>query len=223
MSCDCNLTLTLYALQDLSSFAMPLLESDSASAPVDVEDGFRPRSSSGTLKNFFRKRHKSGEIDKNPVSPAPSNKTASPLNTPVQSSKMRHFIESFRPRSKSDAAAIPVARRRRGPAVVVAAGTDEPPAGMPSLIVGSVPGKDTPMSSLLASHSPGAPHEKGLSPEEFIEAFRERAYSDPKPRAKMAALAAKRASYRKVGVCIGGGGQDMQEMQRDLTCTWYST
>ena len=285
---SCILTqYSLHVLQDLSAFAMPLLESDRGDVPVspaanhhhptDDTDAFRPRAGSTGFKNFFRKRHKSGEKSVESElsksygsssprgSPSPSHHhrhqqqhhQGSPgCTTPTQQpggSKMRHFIDAIRPRSKSDAASIaqnigrPGQYHKRHPSNtdtspptsgnvnipgssnvavisngIVAASpsqrqqqhhrsTDLLPPNSPMSQPGHVAAASspTPMSHLLSSsqgantstpsshHPPASPHHH-ITPEEFVEAFRERAYSDPRPRSNMAAIAAKRAAYRKV-------------------------
>ena len=92
----------LSAAQDLSAFAMPLLESDLqdgiGTMDLDSSDG-RPRSSSGSsgLKLFGgkgRQRNKSGDE---------SGKNGS---SPTTSSKVKSFFDTFRPRSKSDVSGL---------------------------------------------------------------------------------------------------------------------
>ncbi|ESO88019.1 hypothetical protein LOTGIDRAFT_166040 [Lottia gigantea] len=80
---------------DLSAFAMPLMDSDYTEGAGAMEDDFRQRSGSGGIKSLFgtkpRQRNKSGDElkgDKN--------------SSPTSGSKMKNFFESIRPRSKSD-------------------------------------------------------------------------------------------------------------------------
>ena len=98
--------------QDLSAFAMPLLESDQqdglGATPMDLDstEG-RPRSGSGSNFKLFggksRQRNKSGE-----ESPAAAGKNngASPTSNTSTSSKMKSFFDTFRPRSKSDVSGL---------------------------------------------------------------------------------------------------------------------
>jgi hypothetical protein len=202
----------------------------------DVEDGpYRQRTGSTGLRNLFRKRHKSSDPvspvvtppSKTPTSGNPHLPQAGTPGTPTSGGKVRHLFDTFRPRSKSDATSIPAPHHPQvytmnhytpgAGGVVGSHGSNGSGAGhldslnKSPLAGGSLPLRDTtPMSHLLAnSHSQDyCSSPKGFTAEEFVEAYRERAYSDPKPRAKMAALAAKRAAYKKVGFvyfCMGIG------------------
>ncbi|XP_023933008.1 5'-AMP-activated protein kinase subunit gamma isoform X4 [Lingula anatina] len=112
----------LAAEGDLSSFAMPVLDQDALEPPGSSEE-FRPRSGSGGLKSLFRpnkirQRHKSGEV----VGSGPNSASGSPKEKESGSgtSKVKTFFDAFRPRSKSDAAAMSRPRRKSGPAGVAA-------------------------------------------------------------------------------------------------------
>ena len=99
-------------LQDLSQFAMPLMETggDSQSpmnplmSSMDSVDGeFRPRSGSTGIRGLFsskdRHRKKSGEEN-------------TKVNSPSTSSKVKNFFDSIRPRSKSDLSGIKKPNKR---------------------------------------------------------------------------------------------------------------
>ena len=172
---------------------MPLLESDVGRTPLDMEDGYRPRtdstgSSGGGIRNFFRKKHKSG--DDAYTSSRGSSRGNSPGTTP---SKMRNFLDVIRPKQKE--LNIPGAK---GPDAMYESGRRprsisvqeekllmhqrSPPPG---------PGP-TPMSQLLNEASGGYNRNQIL-----MDMYRNRAYSDPKPRSRQAALAARNAMLAK--------------------------
>ena len=180
---------------------MPLLEAgpSDTSATMEVEDGYRPRSGSFGIKNIFRKRTKSG--DSNSGDPRMPNNKTPPPTTPT--GKMKNFLwGSGRPRSRSDAATSnaqtpPVSVHRQRSSDIE----------MPNYVRESSESRDgfnthygshpTPMSHLLSPSSSRNRHisetsNHHIGPEQFIEMYRSRAYSEPKPNHRTAAVAAAR-------------------------------
>lgn len=197
---DYNL-LCFVSLQDLSSFAMPLLESETNDMATDVDGNFRPRSGSGGIRNFFRKKHKSGDVE--------SMKASASASSTGKPAKSRNFLEAIRPRSKSDVAALQMGRPRTQ-SVGLPMDTSEVRSRAEQEFVlskspsGSVP---TPMSALLSgdkspskpvpTQKEAAPAPGAVTPEMFVEMYRHRAYSDPRPRTNLRA-AASAARAKKV-------------------------
>ena len=182
------MTHVLYFLQDLSTFAMPLLDSDmnQDSNNCDDADSFRPRSGSAGLRNLFRKKHKSGDESKS------GSHGHSPVSPQSSSFKMKNFLDAFRPRSKSDvvSAHVPVPPKNHHPRNSV----DLPPSTYNVVSEersthSKSAGHQTPMSALLRRGS----DEKvtPIGPEEYIQMFRERAYSDPRPKERSTVLATR--------------------------------
>lgn len=90
--------------QDLSAFAMPLLEPDVRDVANDFPEGdFRPRAGSTGLRGLFsgkaRQRNKSGDETR-------ESKGNSPSGGHSTSSKVKNFFDQFRPRSKSDLSGV---------------------------------------------------------------------------------------------------------------------
>ena len=172
---------------------MPLLESDlhHDGLSADNADSFRPRTGSGGIKNlikFGRNRHKSGEPLQVPDSNKNGPKGNSPPNPQNQGgpSRVRNFLDAFRPRSKSDVTTMsrpkksPVQpakiseRRRRS-------STSEDPPHL--LLSKSPPPAPTPMSMILADGMGDDRYNlnrNNMAPV-MMQQFRSRAYSDPKP------------------------------------------
>ena len=208
----------LSSLQDLSSFAMPLLDSDvnDVTMATDPDDSFRPRSGSGGIRNFFRKKHKSGGDDSRS-----SSRGSSPGTTP--GSKVKTFFDVIRPRSKSDAASAPAPNSNAYPKLQMktrsgnvdfpetlyendmrhrtgsASMSDRLSAGTPPTrhSLGSYGNPQmTAMGQLLADSSPQG--ERCRNQAGFMDRFRSRAYSDPKPRSSAAAAARSAMLQRRV-------------------------
>ena len=182
---------------------MPLLE-DGQEMQTDMEDGLRPRTSStgGGIRNFFRKKHKSG-----PGTPIEDGRMAGSPTT--GGSKVKNLFDSIRPRSKSDSQHNTDVPRKRGSPQCRSPLTAQPvpitkqPATPPSYNHG------TPMSNLLISGSPQVHHQPFYHSQNqvLLDKFRHRAYSDPKPRAQHAALAARNAVLaRQVSLTASSGG-----------------
>ncbi len=197
---------------------MPFLDTDTTdtkSAPMEVSDNYRPRSGSFGLKNIFKKRHKSGDptamaegrVDMNNGDGSPQgSKDPSPASTPMTGKKKNSFLEAFRPRSRSDAASQVVLRHRSAtidtPMPVSGSSRNDPRRGEHDLNFAKSPSTDnrlTPMSNLLSPNAKSKHisddrngRSSNFGPEDFIEMYRSRAYSDPRPRARAAALAAAR-------------------------------
>ncbi|ELU10113.1 hypothetical protein CAPTEDRAFT_187276 [Capitella teleta] len=156
---------------------------------MEAGGDFRSRSNSGGIRGLFKRRQKSGDVSGGGASP----ETVSPVMSPSQqgsSSKMKQFFEHIRPRSKSDATAMQHMRRPH---------VDLPVSSQPKATNDSTsPGAATPMSAILAQRTrhlstvddPKA--SSSIGPEHFLEMYRQRAYSDPRSSARMAALAARR-------------------------------
>lgn len=193
----------------------------------------------GGIKNWFRKRQKSGEPEargggsnaslssalaakqqqqQQPSASQPSALLQQP--SPKQGTKMKHLLDSFRPRSRSDVASMNAARshhksKSSGQAIslvqtTVPGSADRSPQAKKfsdQSVLDDVPvrnirrgggssgawhnnGVTDKMSS--DSLSPSTPTRSGghIGPEEFLEMYRERAYTDPR-RVKEAALAAR--------------------------------
>lgn len=204
---------------------MPLLDSDvnDVTMATDTEETFRTRSGSTGLRNFFRKKHKSGDESHN------SSRGSSPGTTP--GSKVKTLFDAIRPRSKSDAAHAMADRRRASNVSATASGPDYPQnlrdvpyhrnrsadigventVGSPSQAAThrhSVSGSSynhhqhmTAMGQLLADGNVLSPAalEKCRNQAAFMDKFRSRAYSDPRPRTS--ALAARNALLQK-RVCL---------------------
>lgn len=180
---------------------MPLLDSDlpeptspkneMAAADI-VDEEFRTRSGSGGFRNLFRKRQKSGD----------ETKMKSPLSS-SGGSKVRSFLDAFRPRSKSDVSSlnIPASRHRSSSATSEQdlCKSKSPPSVSPGFSK-SLTTTMTPMSNLLVENSvPNVQQSNGndrVSAFSLVEKFRHRAYTDPKQKSRMAAIAARNA-YRK--------------------------
>ena len=182
-----------FYLQDLSAFAMPLLDTDSTD--MNSAEDSRPRSGSlgAGIRNIFRKKHKSGDDS------IGSSRGSSPGSTP---SKVKSLFDGFRPRQpgqggpgkprRASAVDPPTihehesARTTRGRSSSVQSTPQNTPCVSPPV---------TPMSQLLAENPIRA--QPGPSSGYPIEHFRHRAYSEPKNttssvlRARNAALAKK--------------------------------
>ena len=204
---------------------MPFLESDSpnTASNMDVEDGCRPRTSSFGIRNIFRKRTKSGDgASGDARMPNSKGNTPSPVSTPNSKSKNFNWGGLSRPRSRSDASAghetPPIGVHRKHSISEETSDTAEE-ASSSSLSradvhthYGSHP---TPMSHLLSPPASRTRHtsecytNRSIGPEEFIEMYRSRAYSDPKPQHRSAALAAAHRKRVSGTVC----GTDL------FTCT----
>jgi hypothetical protein len=237
-----------YSLKDLSAFAMPLFDSEASGdtthhGSLDLE-GADSRLSSGRgeaastsagIKGWFRKRQKSGDPEtmRGGTSPAPSRPAPPPAlpeqPSPLQGSKMKHILDSVRPRSRSDVVSMNTARAQHksksghtatvqttipGSSAAVANSrspmtkkTDgaTPVAIDRSLSTGArtaggssnngasprhIMNDNEKMVSVVVD-GPSTPTKSGhIGPEEFLEMYRERAYTDPR-RVKEAALAAR--------------------------------
>ena len=210
------------SIQDLSAFAMPLFDPDSSGdanghGMLDV-DGSDGKSGGTGIKGWFRKRQKSGDVEaRSSARPLPSPQQQQ-LPSPVQATKMKHLLDTFRPRSRSDVAAMNVARThvktKSGLAIpslnggqTIQSSTSSPlakkatdPSSLDERSLNGTPiiqkSRHTSGSDKLSS----TPTRGHIGPEEFLEMYRERAYSDPR-RVKEAALAA-RNKLKRVGICI---------------------
>ena len=196
---------------------MPLLDSESGSelrAPVsppppspsstsqtsmDVEDGgYRPRAGSGGIKDFFRRRQKSGD-DRSKVA-GPGNGPVAPGN--VEKSKMKQFMNVIRPRAKSDANTMQAGGRPRSRTVDESHDvrvdldvmTKSPPSGATNTMMGRLQTHHVSMTSPEKATS----DTDVLRPEQFLAAFRERAYTDPRQRTRQAAANAARKKQVRV-------------------------
>lgn len=170
---------------------MPLLDSDVADMNnTTAESEGRPRSgssssTSGGIRNIFRKKHKSGDESRS------SSRGSSPGTTP---SKVKNFFDVIRPRSKSDGnpPVMPGKARRSSatePPTITEGLEYTPQRNRSSSITPDqlrAPGSYTPMSQLLADKASTSQDQ-----------FRHRAYSEPRNatstvlRARQAALAKK--------------------------------
>ena len=178
---------------------MPLLDSDlpepttprnNMSATAIVDEEFRARSGSGGFRNLFRKRQKSGD----------ETKLKSPLPSSSGGSKVRTFLEVFRPRSKSDVASLNVPTTGRHRSSSISSEQDvylskSPPPVSPGFSK-SLTTTMTPMSNLLVENSSQSNGSERVTASTLVEKFRHRAYTDPKQKSRMAAIAARNA-YRK--------------------------
>ncbi|KAK2149256.1 hypothetical protein LSH36_458g00002 [Paralvinella palmiformis] len=182
---------------------MPFLESDSPNTvtSMDVEDGCHPRTSSFGIRNIFRKRNKSGDsASGDPRMPNSKGSTPSPVTTPNSKTKNFSWGSLSRPRSRSDASASrdvpPVGVHRKHSISEETVDSTKESLSHPDVRThyGSHP---TPMSHLLSPPASRTRHasectNRSIGPEEFIEMYRSRAYSDPRPQNRSAALAAAR-------------------------------
>ena len=178
---------------------MPLLDSDlpepttpknNMAAADIVDEEFRTRSGSGGFRNLFRKRQKSGD----------EGKVKSPV--PSSGSKVRSFLDAFRPRSKSDVASLNIPGGRNRSSSVTSEQdlytSKSPPPVSPGFSK-SLTTTMTPMSNLLVENSVQMQQSNGtdrVTALTLVEKFRHRAYTDPKQKSRMAAIAARNA-YRK--------------------------
>ncbi|KAK2175387.1 hypothetical protein NP493_732g01000 [Ridgeia piscesae] len=179
---------------------MPLLDSDlpepttpknNMAAADIVDEEFRTRSGSGGFRNLFRKRQKSGD----------ETKVKSPV--PSSGSKVRSFLDAFRPRSKSDVASLNIPGGRHRSSSVTSEQdlytSKSPPPVAPGFSK-SLTTTMTPMSNLLVENSVQNMQQSNgtdrVSALTLVEKFRHRAYTDPKQKSRMAAIAARNA-YRK--------------------------
>ncbi len=182
---------------------MPLLDSDVNDVAMnnhDIDDGFRPRASStGTsgIRNFFRKKHKSAEGGGSPGSAAPG-------------SKVKNFFDNMRPRNKSGDNSNAVPKKRSGAVDTHFLGKDDRRQRSQSVYerglfqhISSSPGYGTPMSQLLVADSNAVhPGQDGYTRNQLLlDLQRARAYSDPKPRLRQAALQARNSMMAK-RVCL---------------------
>ena len=194
---------------------MPLMDTDQQDGNLQsTEEEFRPRSGSTGLKNFFRRKHKSGtskeDIRKSQEDSDSKNSSrqGSPTQTP-SSSKVKDFFQAFRPRSKSDVDSMKAIRRRKSSGdppnpsqLLIPKGRHRSQTVQEGVEVRSPPSSGpTAMSNLLtADNIPIVPSTQAER-NRILEMYRSRAYSDPKPRARAAALAAaqkKRVSSLKL-------------------------
>ena len=183
---------------------MPLLDTDlpdptpprnNMSATAIVDEEFRARSGSGGFRNLFRKRQKSGGDETKLKSPQPPSSSGG--------SKVRSFLEAFRPRSKSDVTSLNVptaAGRHRSSSVTseqdVYDLSKTPPPVSPGFSK-SLTNTMTPMSNLLVENSSQSNGSERVSASALVEKFRHRAYTDPKQKSRMAAIAARNASRKQ--------------------------
>ena len=196
---------------------MPLLDSDvnDVTMATDMDDTFRTRSGSGGIRNFFRKKHKSGSsgLGGGGEDSRGSSRGSSPGTTP--GSKVKTLLDAIRPRSKSDAAsAMPITVSSSG-GYRKRVQSGDPDSRQRSISVtgehpniSSLPGRAYPnhsgsgsspmtaMGQLLADGSPLASQDRPLNQAALLDKFRSRAYSDPK-RASAAAIAARNAMMAK--------------------------
>lgn len=172
-------------LQDLSAFAIPLLESDlqDGGMDVDVPEG-RPRSSSGSqggLKQFFgskaRQRNKSGERELDPAKGGTNGAGGGGGGSGGKddkdgksSSKVKSFFDTFRPRSKSDVSGLKKPGKKHRDGVVGTIGMDRSMdesslGGSGQVIPGFKPGSSqdphSPMSQILEGQMLGVPGADG--------------------------------------------------------------
>ena len=244
---------------------MPLLESGSntdvrttvsspasnAPTPMDIEDGgpYRPRSNSGGIKDFFRRRNKSSDPEKDKQRAANAAVTNGPsvIGTQPQGTKSSGAVTSspqpgggggggnkmkqklfsaIRPRSKSDAQALqPVGRPRsrtvdddgapafaQQPSPLVHQSNDTSALDKMDILAKSPPSGTALTSHMARLHAEHLQHSQSvggngstpaaesgskpsdaMNPEQFVAAFRERAYTDPRQqRTRQAAMAAVR-------------------------------
>ncbi|XP_067650287.1 5'-AMP-activated protein kinase subunit gamma-1-like isoform X3 [Haliotis asinina] len=169
--------------QDLSAFAMPLLDSDVADGSMmDVDQDFRPRAGSTGLKSLLggktRQRNKSGEDSKS--------------GSPTTSSKVKNFFDNFRPRSKSDVSGMKKPGKKH--AVTMERSMDESQLHAhgvtPTMLAPRGPADPiSPMGQILEGQMMDAKgdrarHKSGPSTpvEQFMNKFRTRSNSDSRPR-----------------------------------------
>lgn len=219
-------------------------------ASLDLDDGDGPggRLSSGRgeastltptgIKGWFRKRQKSGEpeirggggnistaVTSSAATASARPAHASPLQqqaSPVQGTKMKHLLDSFRPRSRSDVAWMNSSRaqQKSKSGQGMTAQTTVPSSSSATSAKSSLAKKVQDAGAFADGHTsrngnhsssrhasesdrmsvdqPSTPTKTSgghIGPEEFLEMYRERAYSDPR-RAKEAALAARNKMKR---------------------------
>ena len=191
---------------------MPLLDVENDVTMATETEDFRGRSGSnsstgsGVFRGFFRKKHKSGGGEPSSNSQH-SSRGSSPGNTP-SGSKVKNFFENFRPRSGSNK---DVEQKGQGHNPVVnqpqrrRSGSGNPP---PQTVYENESERSrhrscststpptTPMSRLLADGSQTT-GKVPMKNQELIDDFRQRAYSDPRPRSRAVVLAARRAAMAK--------------------------
>lgn len=187
-------------MQDLSSFAMLLLESevrdaDANNYPSDmVCDGpYQPANSPRGFRNFFRKRHKSVGSSGGMESNHNGNCTVSAKEDTVSSgSKIRNLFGPVRPRSKSEmnnfmmsVSAPKYGCRGDAERTTFAMEVEDQNSGDGGY--GSVPKSPTYLHNvyktserhMLARRSVSV-RDSPIGPDEFLEMYRSRAYSDPR-------------------------------------------
>ena len=175
---------------------MPLLDTDDVTMATEMDGDFRGRSgsnsptgSTGVLRGIFRKKQKSGDND---VSRG-STRGSSPQNTPgVPGNKVKNFLDSFRPRSKSDAQNKNV-QKQQIPQKKISGGNAPYNTSL------EIPGArqrhvSTPMSRLLNVGDSPMSQSVGTRNSALLEDFRQRAFSDPRSSLQ----AARRAAAKKV-------------------------
>ncbi len=192
----------LVCLQDLSSFAMPHLDADDNMA-TEMDGDFRGRSGSnsstgspGVFRGIFRKKSRSGDQE-TPMADSGSRGNSPSRGTPgtsSSSSKVKNFLESFRPRSKSDAQSNKHGAKQSGPQKKISVPYPGPYGGAGGGGDGRQRHVSTPMSRLLSVESsptsPSVLNKNALFPEDY----RNRAFSDPRSSLQ----AARRAAASKV-------------------------
>lgn len=168
---------------DLSAFAMPLLENGMQEPDLDNE--YRVRSGSTSRKpNFLGKkecRHRSKSGDET--------KSSSP-----NSSKMRSFFGTFRPRSKSDASSV---KKPKNPPIAIPNDShlmEDKHLAIPGAVNNQndtshspvvSPGALSPMGQILEEQMVGrSPHNSGPTTPvgQFINIFRTRSNSDSRTK-----------------------------------------
>ena len=166
--------------QDLSAFAVPLMEPDvkEMTPNNDLVDGeYRPRSGSTGIRGLFsrkgRQRKQSGDD---------SNKTTSP-----STSKVQNFLDTFRPRSKSDLSGIKKPGKKVIPQVKMDTSMDESTLrDLSSNMQCDKPGPNTPMGQILEKQllSPvnNVKQRHSSGNDSFMSRFRARSNSDSKTR-----------------------------------------
>ena len=177
---------------------MPLLDADDVTMATEMDGDFRPRAGSnsstgsGVFRGIFRKKQKSGDNEGS----RGSSRGTSPQNTPgATGNKMKNFLESIRPRSKSDAQHKNAQKQQQIQRKISGGHTVSYSTGVESASTSARQRHlSTPMSRLLSVGDSPLSQSVGNRTSYLSEDFRERAFSDPRSSLQ----AARRAAAKKV-------------------------
>ena len=179
---------------------MPLLDADDVTMASEMDGDFRPRAGSnsstgsGVFRGIFRKKAKSGDNDGS----RGSSRGTSPQNTPAGGgNKMKNFLDSFRPRSKSDAQNKNAQKQQIQRKISGGHTVSYSTAGVESASTSARQRHlSTPMSKLLSVGDSPLSQSVGTRTSYLTEDYRDRAFSDPRSSLQ----AARRAAAKKVCV-----------------------